>query len=294
MSRLQSALFVLMLLALPAILPAAHPEARLFSDGWGSGSFIDPNFCMTQIEGQPPRMALFPKMPAVAHLPDRLTLAAQYLVWGLLLPVAALLATLHFAARHPALLSFGLLGLVPAWFQWSLNPAFVSLRQGLAELWLAHWPLQESQFVWLDGIALLAWLAGGTLLAGGASFIATSIAARLAGIDRRQLTKALVPLAAVTVFLGLTQTTALYLRGEGVSLDWLPYLRAVLLILAIGMSAWLAMRPLQKVGVPRGFPAVTGKAAHKTVAGLLWLVPSALTALHGWAMYFHWTDRYHV
>jgi hypothetical protein len=212
-------------------------------------------------------------------LPDRLVLAAQYLAWGLLLPFAVSLATLRFAAHHPALLSFGLLGLVPAYFQWPLNPAFVDLRQWLAEAWIAHWPLLESQYVWLDGGALLLWLVSGALLMGGTGFVAIKLAARLAGIDRRQLTKALVPLAGVVVFLGLTQTTALYLRGEGVHLDWLPGLRAALLTLALGTSSWLAMRSI-KVGAGR--------------TALLWLVPLALTALHGWAMYFHWTDRYHV
>jgi hypothetical protein len=34
--------------------------------------------------------------------------------------------------------------------------------------------------------------------------------------------------------------------------------------------------------------------ALKGAALLVWLIPLALAAGHGWAMYFHWTDRYHV
>lgn len=291
MIRLRPALFLLLLptmLALLAVLPAPHPEARLFSDGWGAASFIDPDFCMTPVEGQPPRQALFAKAPAVAPAFDRLSLALLYLVSGLLLPVLALAAVFHprGGARHPALSIFGLLGLAPAWFQWPLNPAFVGLRQWLAEAWLARWPLAESQFVWLDGSALFLWLAGGTLLAGGACFVATRFAARLAGLDWRRLARSLLPLAGAVVFLGLTQTTALYLRGEGANLDGLPALRATLLTLAIGGSAWSGMSTIAKVGA--------GGTARKAAALLLWLVPLALAAAHGWTMYFHWIDRYHV
>lgn len=289
MNKTQSA-FLLLLLALLVVLPAPQPEARLFSDGWGASSYVDPNFCLTPIAEQPSRLALFSQAPAAAQAFDRLTLALRYLVSGLLLPALALAAVFHprhsrDVARHPALLIFGLLGLAPAWFQWPLNPAFVGLRQWLAETWLARWPLAESQFVWLDGIALSLWLAGGTLLAGGAGFAATGLAARLAGIDWRRLAGALVPLAGIVLFLGLTQETALYLRGEGAHLDWLPGLRAALLALAVGWSGALGARRL-KLGA--------GGAASQTAALLLWLIPLALAAIHGWAMYFHWTDRYHV
>lgn len=274
------------LLLLPLLLPAPQFEARLFSDGWGAASTIDPNFCMTQIEGQPPRLALFPKMPAVAHVLDRFALATHYLAWGLLLPVAALLTTLRYGAHAQPLMIFGLLGVAPAWFQWTLNPAFVGLRQCLAEAWLARWPLLESQFIWLDGIALFLWLAGGALLAGGVVFAATWGAARLVDLDWRRLARDLVPLAGILLFLGLTQTTALYLRGEGANLDGLPGLRAALLVLAVGGSGWLGARTLVKLGA--------GGAAKQAAALLLWGVPLALAAAHGWAMYFHWIDRYHV
>lgn len=280
-----------LLVVLAAVLPAPHPEARLFSDGWGSANFIDPNFCITPIEGQPPRMALLAKTPAIAHWNDRLALLAEYLLWGMLLPMLALAALLKLWQRPlgtpPALfVSVGLLGCAPAWFQWTLNPAFVSLRQALG-IWLVErWSVTESLFVWIDGAALLLWLGGGALLLGGGTFAAVWAAARLVRLDWRALARDLMPLAAVTLFLGLTMDTALYLRGEGVNLDWLPGLRASLLTLAVGGSGWLGMKAIVKIGA--------GGTAHKTAASLLWLIPPALVALNGWLMFFHWTNRYHV
>lgn len=276
---------------LSLFLPAPHPEARLFSDGWGATDFIDPNFCMTPIEGQPPRMALFTQAPAVAQWHDRLALLAQYLFWGLLLPVFALAALFRLNRRPlgtPAALfvSVGLLGLAPAWFQWTLNPVFVSLRQALGTWLVEHWTVTESLFIWIDGAALLIWLSAGTLLLGGATFIAAWLAAWLVRLDWRVLAHALLPLAAMTLCLGLTMDTALYLRGEGANLDWLPGLRAALLTLAVGGAVWLGWRTIGNVGA--------GRTAYKAVASLLWLVPPALVALNGWLIFFHWTNRYHV
>lgn len=295
-------LLPLLLFALLAVLPAPHPEARLLSDGWGSASFVDPNLCLTPPDGQAPRLALRAAVPAAAQWHDRLALVLQYLLRGLLLPVAALALLLapracgiaariddaDGALRTPAalLLVFCLLGAVPAWFQWTLNPAFVALRQTLAEAWLARWPLHETQFVWLDAASLLLWLAGGALLAGGATWLALRGAARLLRADWRQLARALMPLAGIALFLGLTADTALYLRGEGANLDWLPAVRAVLLALAVGWTLQSGWRAILKVD--------TSDTLSRAAALALWLVPPALVALHGWLVFFHWTNRYHV
>lgn len=288
MVRTQPVLFVLLLLSLPAVLPAPHFEARLFSDGWGAENFTDPNFCVTPIPGQPPRMPLFDKAPAVASALDRLSLAIRYFGWGLLLPFFALVVTLHRRGigRHPGFLIFGLLGAAPAYFLWPFSPVFVGLRQALGTWLIEHWSVTERLFVWIDGVALLFWLLGGALLFGGVTFAATWAAAWSIRLDWRLLAPALPPLAAATVFLGLTQETALYLRGEGANLDWLPGLRAVLLALAIGWAGGLGGRTIVKVGV--------GGTAARARALLLWMLPLALAALHGWLTYFHWTDRFHV
>jgi hypothetical protein len=283
--RLTTAVVALLIL-LPFLLPTPHPEARLFSDGWGATSYIDPNFCITQIDGQPTRMALFAKAPAVAQVVDRLALALQYLFWGVLLPVLALAVVLRVGARHPTLLTFGLLGFAPAACQWSFHPGFVLLRQTIAEALLALIALSESSFVWIDAATLALWLSGGTLLLGGGVFWAVRGAARLAGLDERRLTTALVPLAAITLFMGLTLQTALYLRGEGVNLDWLPGARVGLIALAVAMSAWLGWREIHKVGA--------GGTAPKLLAGLVWLIPLLTTAAMWWLAFFRWIDRFHV
>lgn len=286
-ATLAAGLAILVLL-LPALLPSAHFEARLFSDGWGAGSFADPNLCVAAEPGQPLRMPLFDKAPTIASGLDRLALAARYFSWGLLMPVLALALAIHprGPGRRPMFLMFGLLGVAPAWFQWTLNPAFVSLRQALGGWLVERWAVSENLFVLIDAAALLLWLGGGALLFGGATFAAARAAARLSRLDWRVLAQALLPLAAVTVFLGLTMDTALYLRGEGADLGWLPGLRASLLALAVGGAVWPGWRAIRKVGA--------GGTASKAAAGLLWLVPSALVAANGWLAFFHWTNRYHV
>lgn len=277
-----------LVLLLPALVPSPQFEARLFSSGWGASTFVDPNVCMTPEPGEPPRLALFDKPPAVASVSDRLSLTVRYLAWGLLLPILALAATLHphGGRRHPAFLIFGLLGIAPAYFQWPFSPVFVGLRQALGTWLVEHWPVTESMFVWIDGAALLLWLCVGALLLGGGTFAAAWAAARLVRLDWRALAHDLLPLVAMTLFLGLVQTTALYLRGEGTNLDWLPGLRAALLALAVGISGWRGLCRLVKVS--------RGMTPNKVMAGLLWLIPSALVALNGWLVFFHWTNRYHV
>lgn len=276
------------ILLLPLLLPSPHFEARLFSDDWGAEHFTDPSFCVTSEPGQPLRMPLFDKVPTTASGSDQLALAARYVSWGFLAPILALVIILHphMGRRHPMFLIYGLLGVAPAWFQYTLNPVFVGLRQALGSWLVEHWAVTESFFSLIDFAALLLWLGGGALLLGGVTFLSTWAAAQEARIDWRDLARDLVPLAAVTVFLGLTMDTALYLRGEGVNLDWLPGARAALLVLAAGGAAGLGWRSIRKVS--------SGKTAIPFVAGLFWLVPSALVALNGWLMFFHWTNRYHV
>lgn len=156
-------------------LPTPHPEARLFSNGWGTAGATDPNFCLAPVGGVP-RLALFDKAPCSAQWSDRLSLATHYLVWGLLPPAAALRIAFHpqGGARHPALLVFDLLGMDPAYFHWTVNPAFVGLYQWLEEAWFVRWPPGESQFIRLDALALSVWLVGWTAFLGGSIGLALS------------------------------------------------------------------------------------------------------------------------
>ncbi len=112
------------LVVLPAFLPQPDPEARLFSSDLGASSFVDPEYCTT--DGQ---MAMQDKPPYVASWHERLTLAAQYLFWGLWWPFVIVSvmamgrvwcgvlcpegALAEFASRH------GRGGAIPKWLRWS-------------------------------------------------------------------------------------------------------------------------------------------------------------------------------
>lgn len=191
------------------------------------------------------------------------------------------------------LLLFGLLGVALGAFQWTVNPWFVRMKQAAAE-WLVErdvlWPLDSNApwwllthqeatndlFTWLDGAAILAWIGGVALAIGGISYLCIRLAAWLVGGDWRRLTLALTPLAGIGLFLGLSMMTATHLRAEGVPLGWLPGLRAALLTVGVGWSAWLGFE-LLKVG--------RGGTPARLIAGIVGLVPIALIAA-SWYLVF--------
>jgi hypothetical protein len=121
--------FYAVLVALPAFLPHPGPEARLFSSDFGASSFIDPNYCITPMEGEAPRMAVQDKAPTAAAWYERLVLLAQYLFWGVWWPFVILSVMFmgrvwcgvlcpegslaEFASRH------GRGGAIPRWLRWS-------------------------------------------------------------------------------------------------------------------------------------------------------------------------------
>jgi hypothetical protein len=130
-----------------------------------------------------------------------------------------------------------------------LSPAFVAARQAAAEWLVAHehytlladnapwWllthqPAASDVFSWLDGLAILAYIGGHTLLVGGLVWLALGAAVRVlddGAVTRHRLAMALVPLAGAGLVLGLSMTTANHLRAEGVPLVGLGLLRALLL-----------------------------------------------------------------
>lgn len=195
------------------------------------------------------------------------------------------------------LLLFGMLGVAVGAFQWTVSPWFVALKQAAAEwlverevFWLlgdspAWWlltrqPAANDVFSWLDGAALLVWIAGAAAVLGGVAFAATFAAARLARLDWRRLALGLVPLAGVGLFLGLSMMTATHLRAEGLAPDWLPGLRAALLTAGVAWSAWLGWRLIAKVGA--------GGTAPKLLAALVWLLPPALIAANWRLVFYVW------
>ena len=166
-------------------------------------------------------------------------------------------------------------------FQWTVSPWFVRARQGAAT-WLIErdilWPLDDDApwwllthrpdlgdvFSWLDGAAILAYIVAVALALGGTVLAGSFFAARAARADWRALALALVPLAGIGLFLGLSMMTATHLRSEGIALGWLPYVRAALLALGCTWSLWLGARLL----------AAAGAAWPRLLAALVaWLVP---------------------
>jgi len=176
-------------------------------------------------------------------------------------PNAEILAAETPRTADALLLVFGLLGVAVGAFQWTVSPWFVRLKQTAAEwlierdiLWpladgapwwlLTHHPEAGDVFSWLDGAAVLGYILAVAGLLGGIVLAGTVAAARLARIDWRALALALVPLAGIGLFLGLSMMTANHLRAEGVALGWLPAARATLLAAGGIWSGWLGVRLL--------------------------------------------------
>jgi polyferredoxin len=156
----------------------------------------------------------------------------------------------------------GVMGIATAAFMWSSSKRLVAIKTSLATWlidhdytallqdnapwWLlTHYPPSHDVFTWLDGLCILAYILGGGAALGLALWGALWLAARVLrnpAVSWQRLSLALVPLAGVGVFLGLSMLTLGHLKAEGVSLTWVPALRAVLLALGAGFSAWLMVR----------------------------------------------------
>lgn len=179
-------------------------------------------------------------------------------------PEAEILAARPAGWPELLLLCYGVLGVAIGAFQWTVSPWFIRGKQAAAEWLVAHemfWPLDYGApwwlltqspetgdaFSWLDGAAVLAYILAVALVLGSSLLLLSWAAGRLARMDWRALTLALVPIAGVGLFLGLSMMTATHLRSEGAVLTWLPWLRALLLALG-GLWSWslgarLLLRP---------------------------------------------------
>ena len=160
------------------------------------------------------------------------------------------------------LLVFGVLGVAQGAFQWTVSPWFVAMKQALAQ-WLVdhqamallddrapwwlltHYPEANDVFTWLDGLCIVAYIGVVAIAIGGITVASLAVAAGLAGSDRfdwKTLAMALVPLGGVGLFLGLSMLTIAQLRGEHLLVPGVNALRASLLALGVGWSAWLGAR----------------------------------------------------
>jgi polyferredoxin len=171
----------------------------------------------------------------------------------------------HVAGNDPkpvetVLIVFGLIGIAFGAFHWSSSELYIDVKQFLAEWLVNHgltWPLEPIAPWWIltnypdqndmlspvDGVVLLADIFGIALVLGG--FVMSCIAAAARTLDHwsvrhlHHLTQALVPVAGCGVFLGLSSLTVTMLHGEGLALDFVGALRALLLASAGLWSLWL-------------------------------------------------------
>lgn len=159
-------------------------------------------------------------------------------------------------------LIFGVLGIATAAFQWSASSLFVRMKlaaatwlvehdmflllQDNAPWWLlTHYPEANDVFTWLDGLSILAFILGGGSLLGMALLIPVWLAARIANLPTlpwRRLTLGLVPLAGMSVFLGLSMLTLGHLKAERMSLEWVAPVRLALMVIGSLFSAYLGWR----------------------------------------------------
>ncbi|HJV67629.1 MAG TPA: 4Fe-4S binding protein [Ideonella sp.] len=205
-------------------------------------------------------------------------------------PNAEILALDSRSEVSASLLLFGLLGVAVGAFQWSASPWFVALRQAAAQ-WLVardafalldddapwwlltHEPAANDVFSWLDGLLILGYIGGYALLAGGLAWLALRAAQGLLGtVGWRRLAMALVPLAGIGLFLGLSMTTVTHLRAEGVALGWVRPVRIALLALALGWSLWLAWRLVRRSAAagPRQAAALALCAVPMSMTAAIW------------------------
>ena len=183
---------------------------------------------------------------------------------GLRSPAREILGTSRREVRteEAVTLIFGVIGIATAAFIWSSSSRFVQIKTALANWlierdWLAllqdnapwwlltNYPAAHDVFTWLDGLCILAFILGGGGALGLAVWAGVWLAARVLHdptLSWQKLSLALVPMAGVGVFLGLSMLTLGHLKAEGITLAWVPALRGVLLVLAAGFSAYLMLR----------------------------------------------------
>lgn len=198
-----------------------------------------------------------------------------------------------------ALLVFGLLGIAPGAFQWTVSPWFVALRQRAVE-WLVdhdsyrlldsnapwwlltHYPAASDTFTWLDGLLIAGYIAAYALAVGGLIWLALRAAARLAGgasFDWRSLALGLVPIGGAGLFLGLSMMTLTQLRAEGWTPPGVGVARALIVAGALLWSAWLGARIVAR----------SSAGAYRRAAALgLYLVPLFVAGGNWYLMFRAW------
>jgi polyferredoxin len=212
-------------------------------------------------------------------------------------------ATLSTSEANPwdaALIVVGLVGLAIGAFHWNASPWFVEMKLAVAGFvidhgpqwlladnapwWLlTHYPEANDVFTWLDGALIVAYIGATAAVIAAAVFGALAVAARVAYPAARfanavRLAYALVPLAGLGVFLGLSSLTVSLARAEGLGTGIVPALRAV--VLAIGALWSVRLAWLQ----------LADRAPAARVAALAAFAVAVATIVGAWSLlFFRWS-----
>ena len=148
---------------------------------------------------------------------------------------------------------------------------------------LTHDPEHNDSFTWLDGGVLIAFIAGFALVSGSLLAVLMALSTRLAGPWQRQrfhhLVQSLIPMAGVSVFLGLSSLTVTLIKAEGLPVGWVSTLREGMLGGATLWSLWLGGRILLGWG-----------SRWRMLAALLPLVAALLWLNLFWSVQFGWLE----
>ncbi|RCL01451.1 MAG: hypothetical protein JSC085_000334 [Candidatus Tokpelaia sp. JSC085] len=162
------------------------------------------------------------------------------------------------------LLLYGMIGVAIGAFTWTINPWFVHFKLILAKWLIEHdifWPLSNTapwwiltnypanndSLNWIDGFCIIVYILGAGLLFGVflsvvLSLIATLMRQKL--VLKQHLAQALLPIAAMGLFLGLTMTTVKLLQYDMGILWQLNDIRVFFVFVASLWSFYLGIRIL--------------------------------------------------
>lgn len=199
-----------------------------------------------------------------------------------------------------ALILYGLMGLAIGAFHWTTSSLFIEAKQWIATwliehdiLWpldqdsppwwlLTHYPEVNDSFSWLDGGLVISYILIASLVLGTCFLVWMLLANYTLGRWQTQrfhhLTQALIPLAGVGVFLGLSATTITLLKAEDIPTLWATDVRMFLLVGASVWSLWLAM----KVSL-----VYTQKISQLIQVGLCLLGVIMING-YSWVLFFGW------
>lgn len=220
----------------------------------------------------------------------------------------------HVAGANPKpwetwLIVVGLMGVAAGAFHWTGTRTFIAVKQAIAEWaieaghvdllekalpwWvLTNYPARNDVMTVVDGAALVAFIAGTAVAVAVPVFGCLAVATRMLGAWSwarfHHLAQALVPIAAIGVFLGLSALTVTMLKADDIRLPWVAELRASLILGAAAWSlrlAWgisgVAGRGERGVGVGGEDTGAVGRVREGAVAPGLVRRLAATTATAG-------------